>query len=127
MLTVSQMRCPLLIADTVGLETTAVLITRMWPSLAQIVRNFCLYTFLIATPKINNTFDVVILRLVTKNERTSPSLTAGRVEIFHDRRWGTICSKGFSLNDAQVLCQALTGSSSVLKYGINENAGEDAK
>ena len=29
-------------------------------------------------------------RLVTKNERTSRSLTAGRLEIFYDGRWGIV-------------------------------------
>ena len=52
-----------------------------------------------------------------KNERTSSSLTAGRVEVFYSGRWGTVCSNGFDLTDARVLCQMLTGSPTVLRYG----------
>ena len=51
------------------------------------------------------------------NERTSNSLTAGRVDIFFAGRWGTICSDGFTLQDAMGLCHILTGSSGVLAYG----------
>ena len=58
------------------------------------------------------------LRLVTKGERTAPYLVAGRVEVLHKGQWGTICSKGFDRIDGQVLCQKLTGPSSiVLRYG----------
>ena len=62
-------------------------------------------------------------RLVTKNERTSRSLTAGRVETFYDGLWGTVCSDGFDSTDASVLCQILTGSSRYLKYGTVESDG----
>ena len=58
-----------------------------------------------------------------KNERTSSSLTAGRVEVFYSGRWGTVCSNGFDLTDARVLCQMLTGSSTVLRYGTVESEG----
>ena len=58
---------------------------------------------------------------MTKNERTSRSLTAGRLETFHDGRWGTVCSDGFDSDDAAVLCQILTGSSQVLIYGTVES------
>ena len=54
---------------------------------------------------------------MTKKERTAPYLTAGRVEILHNETWGTICSDGFDSTDATVLCQILTGSSTVLRYG----------
>ena len=59
----------------------------------------------------------VTLRLVTKRERTASYLLAGRVEVLHNGQWGTICNKGFDSIDAQVLCQRLTGSSLVLRYG----------
>ena len=51
------------------------------------------------------------------NGRTSSSLTAGRVEIFFAGRWGTICSQGFTLQDAMGLCHFLTRSADVLSYG----------
>ena len=54
---------------------------------------------------------------MSKREKTSRYLTAGRVNIFFAGRWGTICSDGFSATDAQGLCHILTGSSSVLAFG----------
>ena len=57
------------------------------------------------------------IRFVSKREKLSSSLTAGCVGIFFAGRWGTICSDGFSLSDAQGLCHILTGSTTVLAYG----------
>ena len=56
---------------------------------------------------------------MSKNERTSSALTAGRLEVFHNGCWGTVCSDGFSTTDADVLCQKLTGSESsrLIAYG----------
>ena len=57
-------------------------------------------------------------RLVSKNERSSVSLTAGQVEILFAGRWGTIYSDKFKLSDAMGLCHILTHSSDVLAYGV---------
>ena len=30
--------------------------------------------------------------------------TTGRLEVFHDRKWGTICDDSFGKEEAQVIC-----------------------
>lgn len=58
-----------------------------------------------------------VLRLVTSNEKTSPYLTAGRLDVFYVGRWGTTCAEGFDSRDATAICSILTGSTDVLDYG----------
>ena len=36
-----------------------------------------------------------------------PSNKAGRVEIYHNGRWGSICSRGWDAKDAQVACRSV--------------------
>ena len=66
------------------------------------------------------------MRLVGKNEKTSPYLTAGRLEIFFVGRWGTVCSfDPLVFDSADTVCKILTGSktASAMKKGQVEENG----
>ena len=56
------------------------------------------------------------VRLVSMKERTSSSVTAGRLEILSNGRWGSVCNSGFDYSEARVACRQL-GFSSYINYG----------
>ena len=47
------------------------------------------------------------LRLVARNGQTSPSLTAGRLEVYYDTQWGTVCDNQFGTEERDVACRDL--------------------
>ncbi len=48
------------------------------------------------------------IRLV--NDSRSIDLLDGRVEVCINRAWGTVCSEGFNIDDARVVCESFNGS-----------------
>ena len=47
------------------------------------------------------------LRLVPRYGQISPSLTAGRLEVYYNGQWGTVCDDRFGTTEADVACRQL--------------------
>ena len=56
------------------------------------------------------------LRLVARDGRTSPSLTAGRLEVYYSGQWGTVCDDNFQATEARIACNQLGFSEGYLDY-----------
>jgi len=61
--------------------------------------------------KLHNILSNVALRYgdlrLARRSRTSSSYTSGRLEIFINGRWGTVCDDSFGFTDANVACRQL--------------------
>ena len=56
------------------------------------------------------------LRLVARNGRTSSSLTAGRLEVYYNGEWGTVCNDEFVATAARIACNQLGFSAGYYHY-----------
>ena len=57
-----------------------------------------------------------MVRLVGKDGALSSNLVSGRLEIYYNGQWGTVCDDGFGSTETTVACRQL-GFSNYTDYG----------
>lgn len=68
------------------------------------------------TFSVRLTFETAITEGSVRLRRSEIPLT-GTVEIFHDDKWGTICSHDWDIQDAMVVCRQLGFPQAIKAYG----------
>jgi hypothetical protein len=56
------------------------------------------------------------LRLVARNDQTLRYLTAGRLEVYYNGQWGTVCANQFGALEAVTACNQLGFPGGFLHY-----------
>lgn len=52
-----------------------------------------------------------------------PSVNQGRVEVYHDGVWGTVCDYQWGIDEADVVCKQLGYSRAISPYAIGGDFG----
>ncbi len=65
------------------------------------------------------------VRLVDAGSECTSKIGCGRVEIYHDETWGTICHNYWDIDDATVVCRQLGYPAALKAYTYDDTSGKD--